>query len=279
MTDMPRGALLVGSVPLEDSEAVFRTASAILGDHLQRIPDGETGARINWIGWQVGLLQQHPDLEPVPVDPDQYAPLPRVRIREGIDPGKLAFDSLGYANAALESWEVFSRLKGDGVIPTSTRFQVTFPTPLAPITSFVDLESQAAVESAYETSMLREVAGVTAAIPHDQLAIQWDVAVEFGVLEGVWPAPFADLMGGIVERIVRLSKQIPPGVEMGYHLCYGDFQHQHFVEPQDTSRLVALANGVSAGVERTIQWIHLPVPRDRSDDAYFAPLANLQLHP
>ena len=86
-------------------------------------------------------------------------------------------------------------------------------------------------------------------------------------------------MDGIVSRIVRLSHHVPLDVEMGYHLCYGDFQHQHFVEPEDTSRLVELANQVSAGVDRPIQWIHLPVPRDRTDDAYFAPLANLQLHP
>ncbi len=43
----------------------------------------------------------------------------------------------------------------------------------------------------------------------DKLAIQWDVAVEFGVLEGVWPVPFENLMDGIVERIVRISGHVP----------------------------------------------------------------------
>ena len=46
----PRGVHLVGSVPLADAEAVFRAANAILGRHLRRIPDGETGERTNWIG-------------------------------------------------------------------------------------------------------------------------------------------------------------------------------------------------------------------------------------
>ena len=279
MTTAPRGALLVGSVPLESSEEVFRTAASILGDHLKRIPDGETGDRLNWIGWQIAVFQQHPDLEPAPVDPEHYAPLPMSQLREGVDPAELRFDSLGYANAALESWKVFSVLQGKGVIPAGTRFQVTFPTPLAPITSFVDLASQAAVEPAYEAAMLRELGEVLDAVPHDKLAIQWDVAVEFGVLEGIWPAPFEDPLDGIVERIVRLSAQVPDEVEMGYHLCYGDYQHQHFVEPEDTGRLVQLANRVSAAVERPIQWIHLPVPRDRTDDAYFAPLAGLETHP
>ena len=279
MTATPRGALLVGSVPLENNDQVFRTAASILGDHLQRIPDGETGDRLNWIGWQIAVFQQHPDLEPAPVDPEHYAPLPMSQLREGVDPANLTFDALGYSRSALESWAVFSQLQADGVIPATTRFQVTFPTPLAPITSFVHFDSQAEVEIAYEAAMLRELAEVLDEIPHDKLAIQWDVAVEFGVLEGVWPVPFENLMDGIVERIVRISEHVPSDVEMGFHLCYGDFQHQHFVEPADTSRLVELANRVSAGVERPIQWIHLPVPRERTDDAYFAPLANLDLHP
>jgi hypothetical protein len=32
-------------------------------------------------------------------------------------------------------------------------------------------------------------------------------------------------------------------------------------------------------VKRPINLIHMPVPRDRSDDAYFAPLKDLQLAP
>lgn len=275
----PTGALLVGSVPLENNAEVFRTAASILGDHLERIPDGETGDRLNWIGWQIAIFQQHPDLEPAPVDPEHYAPLPTSQLRESVNPEDLTFGSLGYSSAALDSWAAFEQLQKDGTIPESTRFQVTFPTPLAPITSFIHFDSQAAVEPAYEAAMLRELAEVLDAIPHDKLAIQWDVAVEFGVLEGIWPVPFDDAMGGIVERIVRISSHVPNDVEMGYHLCYGDFQHQHFVEPEDTSRLVELANQVSAGVERPIQWLHLPVPRDRTDDTYFAPLSSLELHP
>jgi hypothetical protein len=279
MSTTPTGALLVGSVPLESNEDVFRTAASILGNHLERIPDGETGDRLNWIGWQIAVFQQHPDLEPAPVDPEHYAPLPMSQLREGVEPPSLTFDTLGYSDAALESWAVFSQLQKEGAIPSTTRFQVTFPTPLAPITSFIHLDSQAAIEPAYEAAILRELAEVLEAIPHDKLAIQWDVAVEFGVLEGIWPVPFDDTMGGIVDRIIRLSSHVPDDVELGYHLCYGDFQHQHFVEPEDTRRLVALANSVSEGVERPIEWIHLPVPRERTDDAYFAPLADLELHP
>ncbi|MBV9359667.1 MAG: hypothetical protein JO023_29505, partial [Chloroflexi bacterium] len=43
--------------------------------------------------------------------------------------------------------------------------------------------------------------------------------------------------------------------------------------------LVELANALSAAVDRPIHWLHIPVPRDRTDDAYFMPLRDLRLSP
>ena len=43
--------------------------------------------------------------------------------------------------------------------------------------------------------------------------------------------------------------------------------------------MVRLANALSRRVSRSIQWIHMPVPRERTDDAYFAPLRELHLRP
>jgi hypothetical protein len=40
---------------------------------------------------------------------------------------------------------------------------------------------------------------------------------------------------------------------------------------------VKIANSISSGIERNLDWIHMPVPRDRSDDAYFEPLTGLNL--
>ena len=64
-----------------------------------------------------------------------------------------------------------------------------------------------------------------------------------------------------------------------YHLCYGDREHRHFKQPAGAGKLVAIANGVSDGVRRQVDWIHMPVPRDRTDAAYFAPLGDLRLQP
>lgn len=279
-TSRPTGAHLVGSVPLNNSEEVFRTASSILGDRLRRIPDGETGDRLGWIAWQIPVFQQNPLLESVPPESSRYgSALGQIRLAEGADPGQLKFDNLGYADAAKSSYQTFTRLKQAGDIPAHARFLVSLPTPLASISAFIVPESQAAVEPAYEDRMLVEMEEIAAAIPHDELSIQWDTASEFAILEGIFPTHFSDLMAGIVERLVRIGRRVPDDVELGYHLCYGDYQHQHFKEPEDTRKLVDIANAISAGVQRPIQFIHLPVPRDRDDEAYFAPLRDLQLHP
>jgi hypothetical protein len=275
----PRGVHLVGSVPLNNAEEVFRAASSTLGDRLRRVPDGETGIRTNWIGWQLNFLAQNPHLEVLPRDPNAYAPLPSIRLRSPVSPDDIAFDQLGYADAAIASYTVFSRLKQAGVIPPHYRFQVSLPTPLAPVAAFVAPDDRSVVEPAYEKAMFAELDRITAAIPHDELAIQWDVAVEFGILENIRFAESPWLKQRIIERLIQLGDHVPANVELGYHLCYGDAGHKHFKEPEDTSKLVEVANAISAGIKRTINWIHMPVPRNRTDDAYFAPLRDLQFHP
>jgi hypothetical protein len=274
----PRGVHLVGSVPLENAEQVFRTANDILGGRLRRIPDGETGVRTNWIGWQAGVLMQHPLFERVPTD-SAYSPLPHFRLRAPTPAEAIRFENLGYADAARASWATFQRLRQAGALPAGTRFQVSLPTAVATVAFFVTPADQAATEPGYEARLLEELREITETVPHDQLAIQWDVAVEFGILEGVFPTGLQADEAGLIARLVRLGEAVPADVELGYHLCYGDSGHQHFTQPADTARLVAVANGIAAGLKRPLNWIHLPVPRDRSDDAYFAPLRNLHLHP
>ena len=274
----PRGVHLVGSVPLANAEEVFRTTSEVLGARLRRIPDGETGQRATWIGWHQQVFASHPAFEPDPTDSDLFG-RQHYRLRSGVDAREIGFGPLGYADAARASYAVFSQLREQGVIPRRCRFQVSLPTPLAPVNAHVASRDRSVVEPLYEARMLDEVAQMVAAIPPDQLALQWDVAPEMTIWEGVSRPHFPDVKPGIVARLVRLAQSIPDQVELGYHLCYGDRGHRHTVEPTDTASCVAVANGVSAVVRRPIQWIHLPVPIERDDDAYFAPLRELRLHP
>jgi hypothetical protein len=279
----PEGVLLVGSVPFENADEVFRAACSILGNHLRRVPDGETGARSIWIAWQHKVFEDHLDFELEPPPPGQYAPLPRFRLRPGVDGSGLHLPALGYAEAAASSYAVFRRLKAEGIVPAEVRFQVSLPTPLAPVSQFVSHGDKERVEPAYEAAMAREVEAIVEAVPHDDLAIQWDVAVEMGIwedLRGPFFEPwFGDVKGGLIGRLARAAELVPQDVELGFHLCYGDFGHEHFVQPTDAGNLVEVANAVSAAVARPVAWMHLPVPRDRDDDAYFAPLEELRLHP
>jgi hypothetical protein len=85
----------------------------------------------------------------------------------------------------------------------------------------------------------------------------------------------------MVERfstiIGDLADRIPVDVELLFHFCYGDANHRHAVEPTDMGDMVEMANRLSRRIARPIQLIHMPVPRDRSDDAYFEPLRGLAL--
>ena len=79
--------------------------------------------------------------------------------------------------------------------------------------------------------------------------------------------------------LTDLAGHVPADIELMFHFCYGDSNHKHVVEPTDMADMVDMANRLSADIKRTIELIHMPVPRDRSDDAYFAPLARLRLKP
>jgi hypothetical protein len=69
------------------------------------------------------------------------------------------------------------------------------------------------------------------------------------------------------------------GIELGYHLCYGSPADEHCVQPKDAGIMVEMTNAIAAGVKRPIQFFHLPVPKGRTDDAYYVPLETLKLGP
>jgi hypothetical protein len=62
-------------------------------------------------------------------------------------------------------------------------------------------------------------------------------------------------------------------------LCYGSPADEHCVQPKDAGIMVEMTNAIAAGVKRPIQFFHLPVPKGRTDDAYYVPLETLKLGP
>src|SRR5262249_9104331 len=83
----------------------------------------------------------------------------------------------------------------------------------------------------------------------------------------------------IIARMVRISAPVPAAVELGFHLCYGDFGARQFIEPRDSGKMVEVANALPRSVQHEIAYIHLPVPIGRTDDDYFRPLLELRLSP
>lgn len=280
-----QGAHLVGSINFDDAETTMRTAAEHLGDRLKRIPDGEVGERFHWIVFQADRLGQAEGIErvgdqPIPLRMLDMRP---VRLAEGVRAEDLELPSLGYADAAIESYAVFERLQAEGVIPAGTRFQVSLPTPLGVVGSFVWATDRAEFEPVYEAALAAELQRILAEIPHERLAIQWDAALEFAILEeqvsftGQPYEWFDDAWTGTSERLARQIDRVPADVEVGVHLCYGDVAEKHFVEPGDTAKLVRFANLVAEQAARPLTWLHLPVPIERDDDAYLEPLAQLTI--
>ena len=278
---MRRQVHLVGSVGLADAETVFAAVSETLGGLCPRIPDGETGERTNWIRWQRGTFARCDSLERVGrLGHAQFRDgneRPVFGMKPGVAPGDVDLGDLGYGDVALDSFAVFSRLRREGGIGEGCRFMVAVPTPMALIFSYVKADEQLALEPAVETALARDLDKIRAGIPADRLSVQFDVCLEVVGADGGVPLPYDDPVEGAAERIARLARLVDGEAEFGVHLCYGDPGHKHLIEPADLGTSVAFANRIAERVARRVDFVHMPVPRGRADDGYFAPLADLAL--
>ncbi len=284
---MTRDIYVVGSVPLANARTVFETVSAALGPRLKRIPDGETGERINWVFWQEALFADHPAFERSDRDFTLHATSGasrRYRLKPGVSLRDVQFDNLFYADVAIASFRTFAELKAAGKIAPHVKFQVDLVPAHSVIWLFVEEDLHAAIDPIYNEAVKREIDKLAAAIPHDQLAIQLDVAsAVFARLERRDVSSYGATKEAMQETFSRilldLGNHVPAGIELLYHFCYGDAGHRHVVEPTDMGDMVELANRLATEIGRNIDLVHMPVPRDRSDDAYFEPLKRLRLRP
>ena len=274
-----------GSVNLPDGETVMQEISTRIPTGVRRMTDGETGERGYWILFQIQKFLAMPELEPASAagrayETEEEAPeMPRLRLADGASADTISWPNLGYADAYAESFEIFNRLQRDGTIAEGVRFQMQYPTPLASMAGTIVPEDMPAVAAAYERALFADLDKALAALPHDRCAVQWDVAVEFGLLEGAMGPGSAMPMDQITPGLVRCVDQVPEDVPVGLHLCYGDYGHQHFTQPESAQMQVDLVNAVNAAARRPVDWASFTVPQARSDADYFAPLAALATGP
>lgn len=275
-----RGCLLVGSVPLPDAETAFRDAMAAMPERLKRIPDGETGVRHWFTYFQGALFGACPDMMTKfelnkMVNNEVFT---SEQIDQGISKLKEKPLETGYDTAAFESYAVFKQLRSEGVIPQGVRFQVCLPTPASVIGAFIQQAFQPKVEPIYKDALHRAAQNIQASIPHEDLSIQFDLAIDTAYWEGVYLKPWFDnVKEYTIDYISRMISWVAPDVEVGIHNCYGDMEHKHWFEPTSLQAVSERGLRLLERAPHRIDYFHVPVPISAlgSLDQYLAPVKEL----
>lgn len=269
-----------GAVNLPSTEAVMRELAARI-PNLMQVPDGETepAERKGFMNFILdkfkateGLQMVAPEAgKPIEIDTEQ------VELAPGNSVSKLRFPEIGYAAYYRQSWSVFQRLQHEGVINPKARFQIQYPTPQACVTAFVNRKDALAVLPAFEAALFRDLDLILAHVPHDKIAVQWDLPIEIGALE--MPEFFAvsdsQNLDTIADVLAHCIDHVPRNVPVGMHLCYGDAGHRHWKEPTSLKTQVDLINALAVRVTREISWAAFTVPQYVKNADYFSPLAEL----
>lgn len=283
-----RPVLLVGSLNLAGRDEVFTAVSAHLKDYVQSVPDGETGERGIWASLEANRIEKLPGIQVIdtmvfqsPVAGEFHNAI--MAPKEGVDLADVHFGPFGYVREAVASYKAFRRQRDEGKFKPQTRFQVSIPTPMLFAMMFPKNRLEAL--GAFERDLAEEISRLLYEIPAADLAVQWDVAGEVQIQEqfrvggDTWDSEESWPLDEASGSISRVSGNIPEEVCLGVHLCYGDPEGEHLIQPRDLSVCVNLANSIAELAGRRIDWVHMPVPIDRADDAYFEPLTNLTLQP
>jgi len=273
-----RSVHLVGGVPLEARE-VFELAGASFGPLAKRLPDGEK--KRGWLRPQAPIVGRAAGMIPGGVARYLHMTNQRYRPAPGQDLNAIDFGPLGYLTAARESYAHFSAARAAGKIAPGTRFQISAPTAFGVMGHCIDLDAVRDVWPIYEGQLFAEINAIAREIPPEDIAVQWDIAVEITQSldnpNGSMREFGADELATAVARALDC---LPDAVEGGIHLCYGDAgEDKHYVNPRDMGVMVAFHNAIAARAKHSIAWVHMPVPKEREDEAYFAPLAELRLRP
>ena len=142
---------------------------------------------------------------------------------------------------------------------------MSVPTAFMAVMAYIDLPFRDALLPAYERALGNEIDRMLAVIPTERLAIQWDCPCEVGITEGFGP-PNTWTFEDVAAELGRMAALVPEGVELGYHLCYGDppdaasGHGKHWLEPNDASAMVRLTNAMLEHISRPVEWVHMPGP-------------------
>lgn len=294
--EAPQGVHLAGSTPFKSAYEHFSTSGNRLGPYIQSISDGETEPplRQDWASCLVYAFKQVPWL----LRPDLEMLAEKERETLGLDTIpksdlSVVLENLriGYDEWAVASYALLKQLKIQSLVPQHLKFQVGLPTLTSVCLFIIKPQYRTMVEPFYQKALARAMRKIQDDIPHDELVIQFETVAEIILLENGWkrenaygmdPAFITPWFGdssetvreGIFERLDRVinDQNIDSDVTLGFHICYGDSMHKHFVEPSDSEHIAAIAEHLVSAAGRPVSYIHFPVPKERDDDAYLEPL-------
>ena len=116
-----------------------------------------------------------------------------------------------YADIAMQSYAVFADLKRQGKIPAHCKFQVDLVPAHSVTWLFVQDDLHQSIDPIFNDALLREIDKIGAGIPHDELAIQFDIAsAVFARLERNVPNSYGQSKEEMQETfagiVIRLAK-------------------------------------------------------------------------
>ena len=181
-----------GSVNLPDAETVMREISARIPEGVRRMTDGETGERNYWIHFQIRKFRQMPEFEEVSGGPairapdgapaDGAAAARRAAPRPTRSTGPTSATPTSTASRSRSSTASSRRARSRPVCASSCSTRRRWPRWPGRSCPRTSRPSRPPTRRRCSPTSARPLA----ALPHDRIAIQWDVAVEFGLLEGAY---------------------------------------------------------------------------------------------
>ena len=290
--------LLVGSLPFSDAEESFRAVGGSLNGQIGWIPDGEFGERKLWTPMLPEFVySKEPDLEETLAPPGHTMQAPpavdgppptdmdgiwNFRIKPG---HQLHLHDLLYGTFAAESYEVFKRLRDEGVIAAGVRFQVSLPSAHSAIDPWFEDPSQwPEINAAYVEGIKREIEKILEVAPASDLVFQWDCAneiVDLGMGEAnamKWYPKLTveEKFQRHVAQLGALGDAIPEGALLGFHWCYGTWGGWPSVAMPDLEVCVRFSNEAVKRISRHVDYVHMPVLQ-QPEESFFAPLKDLDI--
>ena len=224
--------LLVGSLPAASTEEALRAGGELFGDLVFALPDGETGPRALWAGYE------HERSAPERGHRGRQRPRRRghaaprrgdrrcSRVRDGVE--RAALRRAGRASTTRSSpTRSFRALRDEGVDPRARALPGRPPVPHRARSTLQGATSRATspiAAAGLEELVARELERLTEAIPPDDLAHPVGRLLGGARPRGRHRVDGRTTPGSASPARSRGSRRlIPEEVLVGYHLCYGTF--------------------------------------------------------